>query len=100
MEGTFVNTINFDSNYKITVDEMWKITKNDIDNDIEGYEIAKVYFDHIKSKNNKKIWEKNTSKNVKSDWPPRALRDETGQVKWPKRKNYLDDVIYKLKIIK
>jgi len=92
MDNINCDKVNYDSNYKLTVDEMWKTTNINIDNGIEGYDIAKVYFDHIKSKEYKKIWEKNTSDKIRSDWPPHGLKDESGNIKWPKRKNYLDDV--------
>ena len=94
MDETNFNTVNYNQNHKLTVEDMWKTT-NCNDDGIEGYELVKVYFDHLKSKNNKKIWEKTTSKKVKVDWPPQALRDDSGQINWPKRKNYLDDVILK-----
>jgi hypothetical protein len=92
MEGANFNKVNYDNNYKLTVEDMWKTTNINNENGIEGYELVKVYFDHLKSKENKKVWDKNTSKKIKVDWPPQKLKDTNGQVQWPKRKNYLDDV--------
>lgn len=86
------NPYNITTNYKITLDDMWKISNNSNDLGIEGYEIIKTYFDHIRSKTEKKIWKKNTSKTVRPDWPPHNLRDNEGKINWPKKLNYLDDV--------
>lgn len=92
MEETNFNTVNYDNNYKLAVEDMWRTTNINNENGIEGYELVKVYFDHLKSKEYKKVWDKNTSKKIRVDWPPHSFKDENGQVKWPKRKNYLDDV--------
>lgn len=83
-------------NFGMTIEEMWK-TVNSNDNGIEGYEINKKYFDYLKIREWKKMWEKNTSNKVKCTWPPQHLKDGDGNIKWPKRKNYLDDVIKILK---
>jgi hypothetical protein len=80
-------------NYYMTAEEMWKTVNLNTDAGIEGYEIKKKYFDYGKSKEYKKRWEKNTSNKIKCEWPPQSLKDADGDVKWPKRKNYLDDVI-------
>lgn len=91
-----VNKYNYISetnpNYKLTVDEMWKTIN--INNGIEGYEIHKKYFDFIKAREFKKIWERCTSGKVQCKWPPIEFKDKNGDIKWPKRKNYLDDVIF------
>jgi hypothetical protein len=95
---------NTNPNYKLTIDDMWKINNTNLENVIEGYEVNKVYFDHYKFKNDKKVWEKMISKKVRADWPPHDLKDESGNVNWPKKKNYLDDVyktnLYFLRMIK
>ena len=88
------NRGHYDNNYKLTVEDMWKTSNINNENGIEGYELVKVYFDHIKSKEHKKIWANNTSDKVKSDWPPNSLKDDNGKINWPQRKNYLDDVIF------
>ena len=79
-------------NFGMTADEMWRTVNINSETGIEGYEINKKYFDYIKAKEWKKIWEKNTSNKVKCVWPPQEFKDGEGGIKWPKRKNYLDDV--------
>jgi hypothetical protein len=86
--------------YKMNPDEMWKTMNLNTDAGIEGYEINKKYFDYLKLREYKKNWERNTSDKVRNRWPPQELRDGEGNIKWPKKKNYLDDVINKLKIAK
>lgn len=92
-ETNYFNIETKNNNPKLTLDDMWKATNWKEENGIEGYEIKKKYFDYQKSKNEKKIWEKNNSKKVRADWPPHALKDDSGNINWPKRKNYLDDVM-------
>lgn len=79
--------------FKMTTDDMWKTMNINTDNGIEGYEVHKKYFDYIKAREYKKNWERNTSDKMKTNWPPQGLKDAEGNIKWPKRKNYLDDVI-------
>jgi len=85
-------------NYALSPEEMWKTMNINTDTGIEGYEINKKYFDYLKAREWKKNWEKNTSRKVQCKWPPQQYKDAEGNIKWPKRKNYLDDV--KNKIIK
>jgi hypothetical protein len=85
---------------KMSPDEMWKTMNLNTDTGIEGYEINKKYFDYIKAREYKKNWERNTSDKIKSRWPPQELKDGEGNIKWPKKKNYLDDVINYIKKIK
>lgn len=80
-------------NFSMTPNEMWKTINLNTDIGIEGYEIHKKYFDYLKSKEYKKRWDKNTANKIKCAWPPQNLKDADGNIKWPKRKNYLDDVI-------
>lgn len=98
MEESNHHSSNYQNMYKLTPEDMWKTLNINNDSGIEGYELVKVYFDHIKSKNYKTIWKKKTSSIVKCEWPPELPKDENGRIKWPKRKNYLDDVT-KIKLV-
>lgn len=92
MDETNQFTSNILPNTKLTLDEYWKATNLIKDNGIEGYELPRLYFDHLQSKKYHENWDLNTGKKIKSDWPPHNLKDDTGKINWPKRKNYIDQV--------
>jgi hypothetical protein len=73
---------------------MWGVTKGDTGNwGIEGYDVPRDYFDHIKSKGGKDLWAKINNKKLVSRWPPKLPKDDNDRLIWPKRPNYINDVI-------
>jgi hypothetical protein len=82
------------SNYKIRVEDMWGITKGDTGNwGIEGYEVPRLYYDCLKSKKGREIWEQITSNKIKGGlWPPKLPKDAEEKLVWPKRPNFIDEV--------
>ena len=87
-------------NYKINIDDMWAIAKGDTGNwGIEGYEVPRNYYDCLKSKKNREIWEQITSNKIKpGQWPPKLPKDADDKIVWPKRPNFIDDVIKKFEV--
>jgi len=78
---------------KISIDNIWASTKGDTVNwGIDGYEAPKQYFDHLKAKEGKVLWEKINNKKIVPNWPPKLPRDSTDKLIWPKRPNFIDDV--------
>lgn len=88
----------FSNNYKLSVENMWSVTRGETGNwGIEGYEVPKEYFDHIKTKKGKEIWESIISTKPKSYWPPKLDKDDNDKPIWPKRPNFIEDVFSKNK---
>ena len=83
------------NHYKISLDDMWGIAKGDTGNwGIEGYEIHRKHIDCVKSKKNKEIWEQITSNKSKPGlWPPKMAKDSNDKLIWPKRPNFITEVI-------
>ncbi len=85
---------NLPSNSKLSIENMWSVTKGDTGSwGIEGYEVPKDYFDHLKSKEGKVLWQKINSKKLQSYWPPKLPKDDNDKLIWPKRPNFIEDVI-------
>jgi hypothetical protein len=82
------------NNYKIGIEDMWGIAKGDTGNwGIEGYEIHRQYYDCLKSKKNRDIWNDITSNKSKPGlWPPKLPKDSNDKIIWPKRPNFITDV--------
>ncbi len=91
--------INIPNSNKLPIDNLWNVAKGDAGNwGIEGYEVPQEYFDHIKSKRGKELWDKLNSKKLTVNWPPKLNKDDKDRVIWPKRPNFIDEVIYISKI--
>lgn len=88
----------FSKNYKIGVEDMWSITRGDTGNwGIEGYEVPRHYYDCIKSKKSREIWEQIATNKIKPGlWPPKLPKDSDDKLVWPKRPNFIDEVIPKI----
>lgn len=88
------------SKYKLSIENLWSITRGDTGNwGIEGYEVPKDYFDHLKSKEGKVLWEKINSKKLQSNWPPKLPKDDNEKLIWPKRPNFIEDVINLISLV-
>ena len=80
--------------YKITPEEMWNCIKGSSQNwGIEGYEIAKKYFDYRQV-----LWHKKREKILKDhkkEWPPQdwPKDKESDKLVPPKRINFIDEQI-------
>jgi len=80
--------------YKITPEEMWNCIKGSSQNwGIEGYEIAKKYYDYRQV-----VWHKKREKILKDhkrEWPPQdwPKDKETDKLVPPKRINFIDEQI-------
>jgi hypothetical protein len=80
--------------YKIKVEDMWAIAKGDTGSwGIEGYDVPRDYYDCIKSKKSKEMWEIISSKKINPGlWPPKLQKDANDKIIWPKRPNFIDEV--------
>jgi len=84
---------NLSSNYKLSIENMWSVSRGDTGNwGIEGYEVPRDYFDHLRSKSGKVLWEKLTSKKIQPSWPPKLPKDDNDKIIWPKRPNFIEEV--------
>ena len=83
-----------DNNHnRMSIENMWSNTKGDSGSwGIEGYEVPRDYFDHLKTKQGKVLWEKLKSTKLENNWPPRLEKDSNDKLIWPKRPNYIDEV--------
>jgi hypothetical protein len=85
---------NQQSNYKLSIENIWSVNRGDAGNwGIEGYQVPRDYVDHLKSKEGKVLWEKINNKKLQSNWPPKLPRDDNEKLIWPKRPNFIEDVI-------
>lgn len=81
------------SNYKLSIENMWSVTRGDTGNwGIEGYEVPRQYYDHIKPIDSKVLSDKNNSKKQESSWPPNLPKDDNDKLIWPKRPNFIEEV--------
>ena len=89
-DSKYYNTIT----YKITPEEMWQCVKGSSQNwGIEGYEIAKKYYDYHQVKwyqERKRILEKHKRVWPPQDWPKSKEDDKLVP---PHRPNYIDDYV-------
>ena len=83
--------------YKINVNDMYAASKGDAGNwGIEGYEVPAHYYDCLKSKKEKAVWEQiSSNKLIPGVWPP-FPKGEDGKTIFPQRPNFIDEVNKKI----